>query len=76
MKQTRTCDRVVPVDQQQMRMVNSCACEIAEPWRDGRVDYGGCLENNCGVKPHRGFESLSLRQYCGEVPEWTIGAAC
>lgn len=24
--------------------------------------------------PHRGFESLSLR--LGEVPEWSIGAAC
>ncbi len=29
--------------------------------RDGRVDYGGGLENRCGAT-HRGFESLSLRQ--------------
>jgi hypothetical protein len=28
--------------------------------RDGRVDYGACLENRCGIS-HRGFESLSLR---------------
>jgi hypothetical protein len=28
--------------------------------RDGRVDYGGGLENRCGAT-HRGFESLSLR---------------
>ena len=32
-------------------------------WRDGRVVYGGSLENCCGIASHRGFESLSLR--CG-----------
>jgi hypothetical protein len=36
------------------------------------------LKTAVGVKAHRGFESLSLRQKYsfGEVPEWTIGAAC
>ena len=33
--------------------------------RDGRVDYGGGLENRCGAT-HRGFESLSLR-LCNRV---------
>lgn len=32
-----------------------------EDWRDGRADDCGGLENRCGVLPHRGFESLSLR---------------
>lgn len=35
---------------------------IAHPnWRDARAVDRARLENECGVLPHRGFESLSLR---------------
>ena len=63
--------------------------------RDSPPDDGGMaewtkaavLKTAVGFTAHRGFESLSLRQYLsgwngllnlnmGEVPEWLIGAAC
>ena len=48
-------------------------------WRAGRGAYGGGLENRCGdTMPHRGFESLALRQRsirvltCGDAPVYII----